>query len=95
MIEPSQNTPPIGSYLSSVDFGAITSCGDLRARTPTDVITSNSTLWTDTELCITGDRAMNDRRQYIAGRLALADWIVMDDSYLQWYRQPALRPHMR
>jgi hypothetical protein len=26
-----------------------------------------------------------DRRNYLAGRLALADWIVMDDSFVQWY----------
>ena len=33
----------------------------------------------------------DDRRQYIAGRLALADWIVMDDSYLQYRHLPRPR----
>ena len=86
MIEPSQNTPPIGSYLSSVDFGRdYVLWGPPRTNPDRRDYFELHTL--------DGYRALynrgpsdDDRRQYIAGRLALADWIVMDDSYLQWYR---------
>ena len=86
MIEPSQNTPPIGWYLSSVDFGRdYVLWGPPRTNPDRRDYFELHTL--------DGYRALynrgpsdDDRRQYIAGRLALADWIVMDDSYVQWYR---------
>jgi hypothetical protein len=86
MIEPSQNTPPIGSYLASVDFGRdYVLWGPPRTNPDRRDYFELHTL--------DGYRALynrgpsdDDRRQYIAGRLALADWIVMDDSYVQWYR---------
>jgi hypothetical protein len=86
LIEPSQNTPPIGSYLSSTDFGRdYVLWGPPRTNPDRHDYYQLHTL--------DGYRALynrgpsdEDRRQYIAGRLVLADWIVMDDTYLQWYQ---------
>jgi hypothetical protein len=33
-----------------------------------------------------GDRSDEEKRQYIASRLAQVDWIVIDDTYVQWYQ---------
>jgi 4-amino-4-deoxy-L-arabinose transferase-like glycosyltransferase len=85
LIEPSQNTPPVGSYFTNVTFNRdYVLWGP--PRTPPDRHDRYELHTLD------GYRALyrrgptdDDRRNYIAGRLALADWIVMDDSYLQWY----------
>jgi 4-amino-4-deoxy-L-arabinose transferase-like glycosyltransferase len=86
LVEPSQNTPPMGSYLTATDFGRdYVLWGPPRTNPDRRDYYQLHTL--------DGYRALynrgpsdDDRRNYIAGRLALADWIVMDDSYLQWYR---------
>ena len=86
LIEPSQNTPPMGSYLTNTDFGRdYVLWGPPRTNPDRHDYYQLHTL--------DGYRALynrgpsdDDRRNYIAGRLALADWIVMDDSYLQWYQ---------
>jgi hypothetical protein len=38
-------------------------------------------------------RSDDDRRRYIKARLALADWIVMDDTFLQQYQHLPERDH--
>jgi len=83
LIEPSQNTPPMGSYLTAIKFHESyvmfypqTEKHDYYWLYPLDTYRS---LY---------NRGVDDdwRRNYIQSRLALVDWIVMDDSYLQQYQ---------
>ena len=83
LVEPSQNTPPMGSYLTAVDFNASyvmfypqTEKHDYYWLYPLDTYRS---LY---------NRGVDDafRRNYIQSRLALVDWIVMDETYLETYR---------
>jgi hypothetical protein len=83
LIEPSQNTPPTGSYLTSVNFHGSyvmfypqTERHDYYWLYPLDTYRS---LY---------NRGVDDdwRRNYIQSRLALADWIVMDETYLECYK---------
>ena len=83
LIEPSQNTPPMGSYLTSINFRESyvmfypqTEKHDYYWLYPIDTYRS---LY---------NRGVTDdwRRTYVQSRLALADWIVMDDTYLQQYQ---------
>jgi 4-amino-4-deoxy-L-arabinose transferase-like glycosyltransferase len=85
LIEPSQNTPPIGSYLTNVNFGRdYVLWGPPRTSPDRHDYFQLHTLDAYQALYHRGP-SDDDRRRYIALRLALADWIVMDDSYLQWY----------
>jgi 4-amino-4-deoxy-L-arabinose transferase-like glycosyltransferase len=85
LVEPSQGTPPMGSYFENVDFN------------------HDYVVWRDEErddyFHLIGldmyrslwNRGVTDdwRREYIKTRLAMADWIVMDDHYLvQYSHQP-------
>jgi hypothetical protein len=88
LVEPTHNTPPMGSYRSQVDFygdhviwGAFAhprgeaERHDYYRLYALDVYRYlYSTELTD-----------EDRRNYINSRLGLVDWIVMDDTYTQWY----------
>ena len=83
LIEPSQNTPPVGSYLTNVNFHGSyvmfypqTERHDYYWLYPLDTYRS---LY---------NRGVDDdwRRNYIQSRLALVDWIVMDETYLESYK---------
>jgi 4-amino-4-deoxy-L-arabinose transferase-like glycosyltransferase len=82
LIEPSHGIPPMGSYLTSVDFHRNyvlfypqTEKHDYYQLYALDTYRSLYNRGVDDEY----------RRNYIQSRLALADWIVMDDQYLQQY----------
>lgn len=83
LIEPSHGIPPMGSYLTAVDFGSNyvlfypqTEKRDYYHLYALDMYRSLYNRGVDD----------NYRRNYIQSRLALADWIVMDDQYLQQYQ---------
>lgn len=83
MVEPSQTLPPMGDYYDKIDFysdyvpwGAETERSDYFHRITLDTYTYLYDL----------RRSDAEKRAYIAGRLAKADWIVMDDTFLQFYQ---------
>jgi hypothetical protein len=83
LIEPSHNTPPMGSYLNSVNFFGNyvlfypqTEKHDYYQLYALDTYRSLYNRGTDDDF----------RRNYIQSRLALVDWIVMDDTFLQQYQ---------
>ena len=83
LIEPSHNTPPTGSYLTNVNFRETyvlfypqTERRDYYHLFALDTYRSLYNRGVDD----------NFRREYIRSRLALVDWIVMDDTYLQQYQ---------
>ena len=82
LIEPSHNIPPMGSYLKAVDFHQnyvlfypATEKHDYYRLYALDTYRTLYNPWDDA-----------NRRAYIASRLALADWIVMDDTFFQQYQ---------
>jgi hypothetical protein len=83
LIEPSHGIPPMGSYLTSVDFNS--NYVLFYPQTEKDDYYQLYALDTYRSLY---NRGVDDnyRRDYIQSRLALADWIVMDDQYLQQYQ---------
>ena len=82
MVEPSHNIPPMGAYLTNVNF-----YGDyvLWGRSaPRDDYFHQFSL--DTYVYLYDPRHTDEqKRDYIAGRLAQAEWIVMDDTYVEFY----------
>jgi hypothetical protein len=83
LVEPSHNIPPMGSYLEAVNFHANyvlfypqTEKHDYYQLYALDTYRSLYNRGVDDEF----------RRNYIRSRLALADWIVMDDTFLQQYQ---------
>ena len=83
LIEPSHNIPPLGSYYTSVDFNSEYVL--FYPRTEKHDYYHFYVLDTYRTLYNRGP-SDDDRRGYIASRLALADWIVMDDTFLQQYQ---------
>jgi 4-amino-4-deoxy-L-arabinose transferase-like glycosyltransferase len=82
LIEPSHNIPPMGSHLTAVDFNQnyvlfypATEKHDYYQLYALDTYRTLYNPWPD-----------DNRRAYIASRLALADWIVMDDTFLQQFQ---------
>jgi len=83
LVEPSHNIPPMGSYLNAVNFYENyvlfypqTEKRDYYQIFAFDTYRSLYNRGTDDDF----------RRNYIQSRLALADWIVMDDTFLQQYQ---------
>jgi hypothetical protein len=83
LIEPSHNIPPMGSYLTNINFHSNyvlfypqTQKHDYYQLYALDTYRSLYNRGVDDDF----------RRNYIQSRLALADWIVMDDTYLQQYQ---------
>jgi hypothetical protein len=83
LVEPSHNIPPMGSYFTAVNFHANyvlfypqTEKHDYYQLYALDTYRSLYNRGVDDEF----------RRNYIQSRLALADWIVMDDTFLQQYQ---------
>ena len=89
MVEPSQNTPPIGSYLTATDFYRdYVLWGGTRLREAQHERQDYYHLYTfDAYVYLYANRYSDEeKRQYIASRLAQVDWIVIDDTYVQWYQ---------
>jgi 4-amino-4-deoxy-L-arabinose transferase-like glycosyltransferase len=82
LVEPSHNIPPMGSYLHKVNF-----YGDYvlwRGAERRDYYQLSSL---DTYQYLYDRRTSDEeRRRYIQARLAAADWIVMDDTFVQFYQ---------
>jgi len=89
LVEPSHNIPPTGSYLTNVDF-----YGDYvlwRNSERHDYYDLSSL---DTYQYLYDSRTTDDdRRGYIQAHLAAVDWIVMDDTFLQFYQHLPERDH--
>jgi hypothetical protein len=83
LVEPSHNTPPMGSYLNGVNF-----YGNYVLFYPqTDRHDYYQLYALDTYRSLYNRGTDDDfRRNYIQSRLALVDWIVMDDTFLQQYQ---------
>jgi hypothetical protein len=90
LVEPSHNIPPMGSYLTATNFYA------------DYVMWGAQTHRTDYYRFYTLDtyvflydrrRSDDDKRAYIASRLGQADWIVMDDTFLQFYQHLPASSH--
>jgi 4-amino-4-deoxy-L-arabinose transferase-like glycosyltransferase len=81
LVEPSHNIPPIGSYYYSTNFyGDYVLWG---GRQRLDFVQLQGL---DTYVYLYNRRVTQDeKRNYIAAKVAQADWIVIDDSYTQWY----------
>jgi len=90
LVEPSHNTPPMGSYLNAVNFYRNyvlfypeTEKHDYYQLYALDTYRSLYNRGTDDDF----------RRGYIQSRLALVDWIVMDDTFLQQYQHLPAADH--
>jgi len=83
LIEPSHNTPPTGSYLTGVNFHS----NYVLFYPQTEKRDYYQLYALDTYRSLY-NRGVDDdfRRNYIKSRLALADWIVIDDTFLQQYQ---------
>jgi len=82
LIEPTHNTPPTGRYLTEPAFDA-----DYMIWGPQGERHDYYRMYTlDTYRYLYGGRPTHEeKRAYIAQRLELADYILMDDTYLQFY----------
>jgi 4-amino-4-deoxy-L-arabinose transferase-like glycosyltransferase len=92
LIEPSQNMVPFGDYLNHTDFNR-----DYLLR-PSEHGGVRDDYYhfvaLDTYVYLYDRRAPeDDKRAYIASRLAQVDYIVMDDTYLQFYQHLPEGPH--
>jgi 4-amino-4-deoxy-L-arabinose transferase-like glycosyltransferase len=89
LVEPSHNIPPTGRYLTDPEFEA-----DYVLWGPEAERQDRFRLYgLDTYRYLFDTRVSDeDKRAYIARRLAAADYIVMDDTYVQFYSHlPASR----
>jgi 4-amino-4-deoxy-L-arabinose transferase-like glycosyltransferase len=82
LVEPSHNTPPMGSYfLDPLFFNDYVGWGATTVRTDRFVL---HTLDVYVHL-YDAKRSVEEKRQYIRDRLALVDYIVMDDTFEEFY----------
>jgi hypothetical protein len=90
LVEPSQNTPPMGGYFTNTNihndyvlWGGVTRREAERERN------DYYHLYTfDAYRYLYADRYDDaEKRRYIDSRLAQVDWIVIDDTYTQWYQR--------
>ncbi len=88
LVEPTHNTPPMGSYRTRVDFygdhviwGAFNHPRGEAERHDYYRLYALDVY----RYLYNTDLTDQDRRDYIERRLSLVDWIVMDDTYTQWY----------
>jgi 4-amino-4-deoxy-L-arabinose transferase-like glycosyltransferase len=85
LVEPSHNIPPMGTYRDAVRFdGDYVMWGTAPSNTDRHDYYHLHVLDTYRTLYKRGP-SDDDRRRYIASRLALADWIVMDDTFVEFY----------
>ena len=88
LVEPSQNTPPMGSYYTDTKFRRdyVLWGGRSRREAERERKDYYHLFTLDAYRYLYTDRLDDaEKRRYIASRLALADWIVIDDTYVQWY----------
>lgn len=90
LIEPSHNIPPMGSYLENPDFGIdYVLWGKDSERNDYYQLFA-----LDTYRYLYDPRpSPEEKRQYIQQRVALADYIVMDDTFLQFYQHLPASEH--
>lgn len=82
LVEPSHNIPPMGSYLTAPNFyGDYVGWGPQTTRSDAYVL---HTL--DVYKHLYGPRLSPEQKQeYIKQRLALADYVLMDDTFMEFY----------
>jgi 4-amino-4-deoxy-L-arabinose transferase-like glycosyltransferase len=82
LVEPSHNIPPMGSYLTEPSFDK-----DYVLWGPEEARPDYYRLYAlDTYRYLYGQRpSPEEKRGYIERRVALADYIVIDDTYVQFY----------
>ncbi len=88
LVEPSQNTPPMGAYFTATNFNHdyVLWGGTTRRAAERERNDYYHLHTMDTYRYLYADRFDDEeKRRYIASRLALVDWIVIDDTYVQWY----------
>ena len=88
LVEPSQNTPPVGGYLTSPDFNNDYMLrGGIDRRSAERGRKDYYHLYTlDVYQYLYRDRYDDaEKRRYIASRLDQVDWIVMDDTFTTFY----------
>jgi hypothetical protein len=90
LVEPSQNMVPFGAYLNATNFyndymlrGAGATRNDYYHLISLDTYVH----------LYDRRRSQDEKRQYIASRLAEADYIVMDDTFLQFYQHLPAAEH--
>jgi hypothetical protein len=89
LIEPSQNMVPFGQYLDSPDFNR-----DYLLRGNNTLDDYFHFVALDTYVYLYDRHVAEDaKRAYIASRLSQVDYIVMDDTYLQFYQHLPEGPH--
>jgi 4-amino-4-deoxy-L-arabinose transferase-like glycosyltransferase len=90
LVEPSQNMVPFGSYLEHPDFNR-----DYMFRHPEEARNDYYHLVSlDTYVFLYDrNRSQEAKRAYITSRIAQADYIVMDDTFLQFYQHLPQEPH--
>ena len=89
LVEPSQNTPPMGGYMTAMNFnndyvlwgGAGRQEAERERKDYYHLFTFDAYRYLYTDRY---DDA--EKRRYIDSRLEQVDWIVMDDTYVQWYQ---------
>ena len=89
LVEPSQNTPPMGAYFTATNFREdyVLWGGTTRQQAERERQDYYHLFTLDTYKYLYADRVDDDeKRGYIASRLAAVDWIVIDDTYVQWYQ---------
>jgi 4-amino-4-deoxy-L-arabinose transferase-like glycosyltransferase len=88
LVEPSQNTPPVGGYLTAPNFNNdyVLWGGTARREAERERKDYYHLYTFDAYRYLYADRYDNaEKRRYIDSRLEQADWIVMDDTYKIFY----------
>ncbi|HEX5216976.1 MAG TPA: glycosyltransferase family 39 protein [Vicinamibacterales bacterium] len=90
LVEPTHNLPPTGAYRDQTDFYR-----DYMPWDPfTDELREFRLIGMDSyRYLYSRELSDADKQRYINSRLALADWIVIDDYYLQTYRHLPATEH--
>jgi hypothetical protein len=92
LVEPSQVLPPMGEYYDHTNF-----YGDYQPRGAESERVEDFHLYTlDTYVYLYNDRLSDaDKQAYIDRRLALVDWVILDDSFREFYRDlPRAQNHV-
>src|SRR4030095_7978588 len=88
LVEPSQKTPRLAAHFTPTIFNHdyVMWGGTTRRAAERERHDYYHVYTLDTYRYLYADRFDDEeKRRYIASRLALADWIVIDDTYTQWY----------
>ncbi len=90
LVEPSHGIPPTGSYLEKPDFYGNYVVWGLHTESRDYYTLYGLDLY---DYLFRAGVSPRDKREYIQSRLDLADYIVMDDFYLQLYQHLPLTTH--